>query len=125
LLKRRRKFPFQHVAASTSKDNSKLAIHRAAPEPCIFTSGLSKLFYCIIQICIKMTELHRTDSTHPDFMELVKALDAELAERDGNDHSFYAQSNKVDKIKHVVVAYAEGKPVGCGAIKNGRRAVWK
>jgi GNAT superfamily N-acetyltransferase len=65
-----------------------------------------------------MIELHRTDSTHPDFIELVNALDAELAERDGSDHSFYAQFNKVDKIKHVVVAYAEGKPVGCGAIKE-------
>jgi GNAT superfamily N-acetyltransferase len=65
-----------------------------------------------------MIELHRTDSTHPDFIELVNALDAELAQRDGNDHSFYAQFNKVDKIKHVVVAYAEGKPVGCGAIKE-------
>ena len=45
-----------------------------------------------------MIEIIRTDSDNPDFIELVKYLDAYLAERDGDDHSFYAQFNKVDKI---------------------------
>ena len=65
-----------------------------------------------------MTSLQRTDSFNPGFIELVKALDAELAERDGGDHSFYAQFNKIDKIRHVVVAYAAAQAVACGAIKS-------
>ncbi len=65
-----------------------------------------------------MIKLKRTDSAHQDFIALVRALDADLARRDGSDHSFYAQFNKIDKIKYVVVAYEDGKPVGCGAIKE-------
>ena len=60
----------------------------------------------------------RTNSDNQDFIGLVKYLDADLAERDGKDHSFYAQFNKIDKIKYVVVAYENGKPVGCGGIKE-------
>ncbi|MEO7313286.1 MAG: GNAT family N-acetyltransferase [Chitinophagaceae bacterium] len=59
----------------------------------------------------------RTDSENPDFIELVKLLDADLAKRDGNEHSFYAQFNKIDKIKQVVVTYENAQPLGCGAIK--------
>lgn len=59
----------------------------------------------------------RTDSKNQDFINLVKLLDKELADRDGADHSFYAQFNKIDLIKNVVVAYCDGNPVGCGAFK--------
>jgi GNAT superfamily N-acetyltransferase len=48
---------------------------------------------------------------------LVALLDKDLAVRDGEDHAFYAQFNKVDAIKEVIVAYHDGNPVGCGAIK--------
>lgn len=65
-----------------------------------------------------MINLIRTDSDNPDFVALVKLLDADLARRDGADHSFYAQFNKIDKIRHVVLAYDNGTPVGCGAIKQ-------
>ena len=65
-----------------------------------------------------MIKIIRTDSDNQDFVELVKCLDSDLAERDGSDHSFYAQFNKIDKIKYVVVAYENGKPIGCGAIKE-------
>jgi GNAT superfamily N-acetyltransferase len=65
-----------------------------------------------------MIKLIRTDSNNQDFIELVKYLDADLAQRDGNDHSFYNQFNKIDKLKHVVVAYEDGKPISCGAIKQ-------
>jgi putative acetyltransferase len=65
-----------------------------------------------------MIHLTRTDSDNPDFVSLVKLLDADLAKRDGEDHSFYAQFNKIDKIRHAVVAYENGKPLGCGAIKE-------
>ena len=37
---------------------------------------------------------------------------------DGRDHDFYDQFNKIDKIKHVVVAYFDELPVACGAIKE-------
>jgi putative acetyltransferase len=62
--------------------------------------------------------LIRTDSSNPDFRKLVAALDKDLAIRDGDEHSFFAQFNKIDLIKHVVVAYADNEPVGCGAIKE-------
>ena len=65
-----------------------------------------------------MIKIKRTNSDDQDFIDLVKNLDAELAERDGNDHPFYAQFNKIDKIKYVVVAYENSKPMGCGAIKE-------
>jgi len=65
-----------------------------------------------------MIQTIRTDSSHPDFIELVKFLDADLAERDGADNAFYAQFNKIDNIKYAIVAYENGKPVGCGAIKE-------
>ena len=65
-----------------------------------------------------MLELIRTTSDNPDFIWLVKLLDADLANRDGSEHSFYAQFNKIDKIKYVVVAYDHGKAVGCGTIKQ-------
>ncbi len=66
----------------------------------------------------KMVQLLRTDSSHAGFVELVRHLDADLRVRDGEDHSFYAQFNKIDKIRHVVVVYLDGQAVGCGAIKE-------
>lgn len=65
-----------------------------------------------------MISILRTTSDNRDFIALVKVLDADLAQRDGSDHSFYAQFNKLDKIKHVVVAYEDDKAVACGAIKE-------
>lgn len=65
-----------------------------------------------------MIRIIRTNSEDQDFVQIVRHLDADLAERDGEDHSFYAQFNKIDKIKYVVVAYEDNQPVGCGAIKE-------
>jgi putative acetyltransferase len=65
-----------------------------------------------------MIQLVRTNSEDKDFIELVRDLDADLAVRDGDDHSFYDQFNKIDKIKFVVVAYENKRPLGCGAIKE-------
>jgi putative acetyltransferase len=64
-----------------------------------------------------MIRLKRTDSDNQEFIELVKQLDADLAERDGDEHSFYNQFNKVDKIKYVVIAYENDKPISCGGLK--------
>jgi GNAT superfamily N-acetyltransferase len=66
----------------------------------------------------EMIKLIRSNSDHQDFIELVKQLDADLAERDGVEHSFYAQFNQINKIKYVVLAYEEGRAVSCGAIKE-------
>lgn len=44
-------------------------------------------------------------------------LDAELAVRDGGEHSFYDQFNSIEGLKYVVVLYEHHKPVSCGAIK--------
>lgn len=65
-----------------------------------------------------MMKMVRTSSDNPDFVGLVRLLDADLAKRDGQDHSFYAQFNKIDKLRHVVLAYDDGKPLGCGAMKE-------
>ena len=60
----------------------------------------------------------RTDSSNEYFITLVAALDAELAERDGADHAFYDQFNKIDMIKHALVLFDGGKAIACGAIKQ-------
>lgn len=65
-----------------------------------------------------MIILKRTTSEDADFRKLVTELDKDLAIRDGDEHSFFAQFNKIDLIKHVVVAYQDDEPVGCGAIKQ-------
>ncbi|MDQ3005860.1 MAG: GNAT family N-acetyltransferase [Chloroflexota bacterium] len=65
-----------------------------------------------------MIQIIRTSSDNQDFIGLVKYLDSDLSERDGEDHSFYAQFNKIDEIKYVVVAYENNKPIACGAIKE-------
>ena len=65
-----------------------------------------------------MINLRRTDSTDLDFIELVKQLDADLKIRDGEDHFFYAQFNKLDRIKHAIVFYQDDCPIACGAVKT-------
>jgi putative acetyltransferase len=60
----------------------------------------------------------RTDSENKYFQDLVKELDDDLKIRDGADHTFYSQFNKIDKIKYAIVALDNGMPVGCGAIKE-------
>lgn len=64
-----------------------------------------------------MLKIIRTDSLNEDFRELVRLLDVDLSIRDGADHSYYAQFNKIDLIKNSVVAYQNEIAVGCGAFK--------
>jgi putative acetyltransferase len=64
-----------------------------------------------------MPTLKRTNSDDLDFQKLVVELDKVLSVLDGADHSFYAQYNKLNAIKHVIVLYENDIPVGCGAIK--------
>ena len=65
-----------------------------------------------------MINLVRTTSANKDFRSLVKQLDDYLAELDGEEHAFYNQLNKIDRLNHVVVAYEDDKPVDCGAIRD-------
>ncbi|MFY0607184.1 MAG: GNAT family N-acetyltransferase [Cyclobacteriaceae bacterium] len=60
----------------------------------------------------------KVSSDHNDFVKLVKLLDAELAVRDGDDHAFYDQFNKLTHIKHALVLYSQKEALGCGAIKE-------
>ena len=68
----------------------------------------------------------RTNSENPDFINLVKQLDAYLKITDGDEHAFYNQFNNIDVLKNVVVLYVDTEinsaqvkiPVGCGAIKK-------
>lgn len=65
-----------------------------------------------------MLHLKRTNSENTDFQSLVIELDKDLRIRDGEDHAFFAQFNKIDNLKQVVVAYWNETPVGCGAVKH-------
>ena len=64
-----------------------------------------------------MITIQRTTSENPDFQNLVVALDKVLAVLDGDDHAFYAQFNKTDHLKNVVVCYDGDEAVGCGAFR--------
>ena len=65
-----------------------------------------------------MSLLKRTTSADIDFQGLVHLLDKDLQIRDGDEYSFYAQFNKLDTIKNVVVYYELNEPIGCGAFKQ-------
>ncbi len=64
-----------------------------------------------------MLQLSRTTSANTHFIQLVHRLDAELAQRDGDQHAFYNQFNKIAQLNHVIVALMDGVAVGCGALK--------
>ncbi|MBV5311754.1 MAG: GNAT family N-acetyltransferase [Prolixibacteraceae bacterium] len=67
---------------------------------------------------IQSPEFIRTTSDHPDFRTMVNALDEDLYLRNGDTQKQYEQYNQIDKIKHAIVIYLEGKPVGCGCFKR-------
>lgn len=60
----------------------------------------------------------RTDSKHPDFQKLINQLDYDLTLRNGDEQAKFAEFNKTDKIKWVVIAYDKDQPIGCGGFKN-------
>lgn len=72
----------------------------------------------MIEIKEKSIYLIRTNSDNNEFKALVNELDKDLAVRDGEDHAFYSQFNKIAAIKYVVLAYNNKEVVGCGAIKE-------
>lgn len=64
-----------------------------------------------------MLKIIRTHISNVDFIALVSQLDSYLKTTDGDEHDFYNQFNSIKNLKHVVVAYLNKKPVGCGAFK--------
>ena len=63
-------------------------------------------------------EIKRCDSENADFVALVKELDFYLALKDGEEHHYYAEFNKIASLENCMVAYENGEAIGCGAIKN-------
>ena len=64
-----------------------------------------------------MSKIVRTDAKNSDFLRLISELDAYLRITDGDDHEFYNQFNTLEKIKNVVIAYQDAKPIDCGAFR--------
>lgn len=65
-----------------------------------------------------MNSFIRTSSDNKDFQYLVSFLDKELSVRDGDEHAFYSQFNKIANIRNVVVFYVDEKAVGIGGFKE-------
>ncbi len=65
-----------------------------------------------------MITLKRTDSGDKDFKALVEELNQYLQVKYGVLQDFYSQYNKIDSIPHVVVAYVNNEPAGCGCFKK-------
>lgn len=65
-----------------------------------------------------MVTLKKSNSKDPDFIGLVKLLDADLRARGDEDHDFYAQYNGIEDLELVILAYKEHTPIGCGALKR-------
>jgi putative acetyltransferase len=62
--------------------------------------------------------LIKTNAKNADFQVLVAQLDAHFSVLNGEKDAFYSQYNQLETIKYVVIAYQNGQPIGCGAIKE-------
>ncbi|CAI8306698.1 MAG: putative N-acetyltransferase YsnE [Flavobacterium sp. SCGC AAA160-P02] len=65
-----------------------------------------------------MIKIIKTNKKNKDFRILIKELDAYLEKTDGEDHVFYKEFNRLDKINNIVVAYKNKFAVGCGAFRK-------
>ena len=59
----------------------------------------------------------RTDSSNPDFVELISRLNELLAVLNGEQNEFYEGQNKLEPASPAVVAFVRGRAVGCGALR--------
>ena len=64
-----------------------------------------------------MIKIVKTNSQNLEFKILVQLLNSDLATRDGEAHPL-SQFNTITNLNHVILAYKEGKAVGCGAISK-------
>ena len=62
--------------------------------------------------------LTRTNSLDADFKALIKLLDQNLIEINGDIQSVYDEHNLLDFIATVVIVYDNDVPVGCGCFKK-------
>ena len=62
-------------------------------------------------------DLKRTNSEDFDFINLVKDLDCYLALKDGEEHAYYTEFNKINALKNCVVLFENNEAIACGAIK--------
>lgn len=60
----------------------------------------------------------RTTSDHPDFRMMVRTLDEDLYQRNGETQKQYDQYNKIGHIQHAIVVYVDEQPIGCGCFKK-------
>lgn len=65
-----------------------------------------------------MIQLVKTNGDNKTFQQLATELEEELKIRDGAEHEFYAELNKIDNIRYVIIAYSSEIAVGCGAIRE-------
>ena len=65
-----------------------------------------------------MITLVRTNADDQAFHDLVSLLDEGLKITDGDEHAFYDQFNKINNIKHVIIAYDGDLAIGCGSLKE-------
>jgi putative acetyltransferase len=63
------------------------------------------------------THLTRTNSDNPDFRTLIRELDADLRDRNGEMMDIYDKHNIIEQIDTVVIAYMNDEPAGCGCFK--------
>lgn len=70
-----------------------------------------------------MIKTIRTTAENPDFLQLIQLLDKDIAIKDGDEHVFFAQFNKTDSIKNVVLVYENEIAIGCGAFKHNKTAI--
>ena len=63
-------------------------------------------------------EIVKTDNKNTDFIKLIKLLDDDLNERNGESQKQFDKHNKVDNINDVIIVYKDNIPVACGAFKE-------
>ncbi|HEY5584190.1 MAG TPA: GNAT family N-acetyltransferase [Ruminiclostridium sp.] len=60
----------------------------------------------------------KTENKNADFIKLIKLLDEDLVERNGELQKQFDKHNKVDHINDVVIIYRDNFAVACGAFKE-------
>jgi putative acetyltransferase len=60
----------------------------------------------------------RTQSSNYDFRDLVSQLDKDLYIRYQSIQEVYDEHNKIESIDTVIIAYANGQPIGCGCFRE-------
>jgi len=60
----------------------------------------------------------RLTTNDADFQMLATELERDLKIRDGDEHLFYAELNRMEGCKHALVAYEQYEPIGCGAFQQ-------